>query len=211
MPNQELASRVTRILSDAWSQKIKFTLSGCFTNVRVDGYQLVVDAIARGKITCEVGVPPNPNLRAGIHAECRYTPENRQLHFPNEQYGSITGPETFNIMHEATHAAFDCRYGNPAGTQILAMDDEAAAFFAQAVYSRISPYSWNGTIVEGDPIDQALKLADKIMHRTARVSQPPYWVSEKDLDQLLLSIQRPDQYDLQGGKAGITHTYYGLP
>jgi hypothetical protein len=211
MSNQELAGRVTRILSDAWSQKIKFTLCGCFTNLRVEGYQLVVDAIARGKITCEVGVPPNPNLRAGTHAECRYTPDNRQLHFPNAQYGSIPGRETFNIVHEATHAAFDCRYGNPAGTQILAMDDEAGAFFAQAVYSRISTYSWNGPIPEGDPIYEALKLADRIMQRHGRVIQPPYWVPEPDLDQLLLSIQRPDQYDLQGGKAGIMHTYYGLP
>jgi hypothetical protein len=166
-------------------------------------------AITRGKITCEVGVPPNPNHRAGYHAECRYKPENRQLRFPNEQYGSITGPETFNIVHEATHAAFDCRYGNPAGTQILAMDDEAAAFFAQAIYSRISPYSWSGTIVEGDPIDEALKLADRIMHSPGPVSHPPYWVPEQELDQLLLSIQGP--YDLQGGKAGITHIYYGLP
>ena len=209
MPNQDLANRVIRILSDAYSQMIKFTLCGCFTNLRVDGYQLVVNAIARGKITCEVGLPANRNHGAGYYGECLYQPETRQLRFPSERYGSMQGRETFNIVHEATHAAFDCRYGNPAGTQILAMDDEAAAFFAQAIYFRISPYSWNGAIVQGDPIDEALKLADRIMHRTGRVSQSPYWVPEQDLDQLLISIQGP--YDLKGGKLGIMHVYYGLP
>jgi len=206
MANQDLATRVIRILTDEYSRTVRFTLSGLFTNLRIDGYQLVVNAIAQGKITCEVGVPPNPNLPAGSYAECRY--EKRQLRFPHERYGSIPGRETFNIVHEATHAAFDCRYGNHGGTQILAMDDEAAAFFAQAVYSRVSPYMWGGSLVEGDPIAEALKLADKMGARPGRVE--PYLVPEQYLDQLLISIQRPDQYDLQGGKAGITHTYLGL-
>jgi hypothetical protein len=205
MANQDLANRVTRILSDPYSRAVKFTLSGCFTNLRVDGYQLVVNAIAQGKVTCEVGLPPNP--RSGFYSECLYLPENRQIHFPNQQYGSITGRETFNIVHEATHALFDCMYGNPTGTQILAMDDEAAAFFAQAVYSFASPYSWGGPVVEGDPTAEALKLADRFMHGTGRVN-PPYWVPEQDLDPLLISIQAA--YNLQGGKAGIMHVYYGL-
>jgi hypothetical protein len=213
MANQMLASTVTRVLTDQWSSTLKFSMDSLFGNLRVNGYQPVVNAIAQGQITCEVGLSQNPDRVPGHYAEARYEPETRQLRFPKEQYGLSSPSEMFNIVHEATHALFDCQYGTPAGTQILAMDDEAAAFFAQAVYSRLaspnSPsFGWDIQLIRGDPIAEALKLADKIMGGVHGVN-PTYRVPEQDVDQLLISVQ--GFYNLHGGKAGIRHVYYGLP
>lgn len=209
MASQILARTVTRILGDATIQRINFVLSGLA--VHSFRYEMVARAIANGKISCEVGVTPNRNLQAGYNAECRYEPNTRQLRFPNDQYGLNPGRETFNIVHEATHAVFDRAYGNPRGVQILAIDDEAAAFLAQAVYSRISPYMWGGPIPQGDPIDEALKLADKIMAvpNTFRGNSPPYHVPPAELVPLRRSIQTA--YNFVGGAAGIQHVYYGIP
>ncbi len=164
-----------------------------------------------GKISCEVGVTPDPNLPAGFAAECRYEPANRQLHFPNEQYGLSPGPQIFNIVHEATHALFDRVDGQPTGTNILAVVDETAAFLAQAIYSLKSPYFWGGGVVQGDPIDEALKLAGKItdLPNALRDDRPPYRVPLVDLIPLQLSIRAA--YKLVGGAAGIQHVYNGVP
>jgi hypothetical protein len=211
MPNQVLAATVTRVLTHEAIMSVNFELNGLVvTGVR---YQAVVRAIAGGKITCEVGVAQDPNLPAGSFAECLYDqkPSPRQLRFPNEQYGSSSGREKFNIVHEATHALFDCYYGNAAGKQILAIDDEAAAWLAEALYSRISPFMWGGPIIQGDPLDEALKLADKIMAvpgmfgRNSRT----YTVPPADATQLRDSVKI--LYSLQDGRAGIVDVFYGMP
>lgn len=213
MPNQMLANTITRVLSYDWISKVKFTMDSLFGSLRVNGFQLVVNAIAQGQITCEVGVPSDLQRPRGFYGEARYVPESRQLCFPNEQYGSSSYAEMYNMVHEATHALFDCQYGTKDGTQILAMDDEAAAFLAQALYSRVafrnSPSAgWNMPLIEGDPIAEALHLVDTKLRPDA--ANPPYRVQRQDLDQLLLSIQR--MYKLAGSsQAGIRHVYYGLP
>jgi hypothetical protein len=93
------------------------------------------------------------------------------------------------------------------------MDDEAAAFFAQAVYScdstrNLTSSGWDIQLIEGEPIAEALKLAHKIMDGVHGVN-PTYRVPTQDVDQLLIAIQ--GMYDLYGGKAGIRHVYKGLP
>ena len=205
MPNQVLAATVSRVLTHQAIMSVNFELNGLLvTGMR---YQSVVSAIAAGKITCEVGVAADPNLPAGAFAECLYVPEHRELRFPDEQYGSSSGRQKFNIVHEGTHALFDCYYGNAAGKQILAVDDEAAAWLAEAWYSRISPFMWGGPIIQGDPLDEALKLADKSMAILGN-NKRTYTVPASDATQLRDSIKV--LYNLEGGRAGIVDIYYGL-
>jgi hypothetical protein len=212
MPNQVLAATATSVLTHPAIMSVNFELSGLLvTGMR---FQAVVHAIAAKKITCEVGVRPDPNLPAGSFAEALYDPKPspRQLCFPNEQYGSISGREKFNIVHEATHAMFDCYYGNASGKQILAIDDEAAAWLAEAWYSRVSPFFWGGPIIQGDPLDEALKLVDKIravLSASGSNSSRTYTVPPSDATQLRESVKI--LYNLVAGKAGIVDVYYGLP
>jgi len=208
MANQVLAGTVMRIIRDPWISKVRFTL-GEFSIFDWQ-YERVAMAIARGKITCEVGVKPNRELRSGLATECRYDPETRQLQFPDEQYGSSSGRQRFSIVHEATHASFDIQYGNGEGKEFLAIDDEAAAWLAQSVYMRSSPYFWDGPIVPGDPIELALMLADKIMAVPNYRDQgsPPYSVPPADTIALKQSVAKI--YSFEGGAAGIKHVYHGL-
>ena len=107
-------------------------------------------------------------------------------------------------------APFDCVYGRASGTPILASEDEAAAFLAQAIFSRKSTYMWGGPVVPGDPIYEALMLSDKIMQNPGyRVNGPPYNVPANDLITLRRSIQTA--YNFVNGTAGIQHLYYGIP
>lgn len=209
MANQVLTRTVSRILLDEAIQRVKFVLSGL--TVHGFRYEMVAQAIVKGKISCEVGVTPNPNLPADYNAECRYDPDHRQIRFPDEHYGSSPGTQTFNIVHEATHALFDVVYGKQGGFRTLAIDDEAAAFLAQALYSRFSPYLWNGPIPPGQPIYEALKVADKIrfVPNAFRGDSPPYHVADADLTNLRRSIQTA--YKFLGGAAGIQYVYNGIP
>jgi hypothetical protein len=209
MSNQVLAATATRVLTNEAIMRVNFELSGVLvTGVR---YQAVVRAIAAGKITCEVGVTPDPNLPAGSVAECLYEPQNHRMSFPNEQYGLSSGREKFNIVHEATHALFDCFYGHTGGRQILAIEDESVAWLAEGLFSRISPFFWGGGIMQGDPAAEALKLADKIMAvpGTFGSHSPAYAVPTADAAKLRDSIK--DAYNLKDGRSGIVDIYYGLP
>jgi hypothetical protein len=208
MANQVLAATVINLIRKPWISNVRFTLSGL--SVFAWRYEAVAMAISRGKITCEVGVPADTNLQPGFIAVGRYEPKPRELRFPNEQYGSSSDREKFNMVHEATHASFDCQYGTSTGKDILAIDDEAAAWLAQAVYMLESPYFWNGPMMPGDPIDEATKLANKLRAVPTYYDQgsPPYNVPSADTLALKRSVAKV--YDLEGGKAGIVHTYYGL-
>jgi hypothetical protein len=209
MSNQVLAATATRVLTNEAIMRVNFELSGLLvTGMR---YQKVVSAIAAGKITCEVGVTPDPNLPAGSVTECLYEPAHHRMSFPNEQYGLSSGREKFNIVHEATHALFDCYYGTAGGKQILAIDDECVAWLAEALFSRISPFMWGGPLLPGDPPAESLKLADKIMAvpGTFGSHSPAYTVPPADATQLRDSIKTA--YNLTGGRAGIVDIYYGLP
>ncbi len=208
MANQVLAATVTKLIREPWISNVRFTLAGL--SVFSWRYEAVAIAISRGKITCEVGVPADTNLQPGFIAVGRYEPKARVLRFPDEQYGSSSGREKFNMVHEATHASFDCQYGSGEGKDILAVDDEAAAWLAQAVYMLESPYFWNGPMMPGDPIEEATKLANKILAVPTYYNQgsPPYNVPSADAIALKRSVAKV--YDLEGGKAGIVHTYYGL-
>ena len=209
MGSQVLAKTVADILRDATIQKVRFVLSGLW--VFGFRYERVLDAVQKGNISCEVGVPPNQHLPAGYAAKCRYDPDTHRLLFPRENYGLSPGTETFDIVHEATHASFDYFYGRRGGFYVSAIEDEAAAFLAQAIYSRISPKLWSGVIFPGDPIEEALKVADKIMAIPGvfREDRPPYHVPPADLMALRGSIQTA--YQFVGGAAGIQHVYNGVP
>lgn len=152
------------------------------------------------------------NLDKGYFPKCCYDPDHRVLRFPNDHYGSGPGSERFDIVHEATHALFDCFYGKPAGTLILAVEDEAATFLAEAIYSLLpgKVNFWSGTLIPGDPIDEALKVAEKIMAIPGAFNSgsPPYHVPSADLISLRSSIQTA--YKLLGGAAGIQHLYRSI-
>jgi hypothetical protein len=210
MSNQVLEGNVKKILTDAPITRINFELIGL--RVISTSYKLVLDAIQARKISCDVDVTPNPNLPTGVRRVCRYEPASHQLLFPNDHYGSTSGSEKVNIVHEATHAMFDCIYGTRLGTQILAINDEAAAWLAQAVYFRKSPLLfWDGgPIVQGDPLEEAFKLVDKMVQSLGAFGSNGVTQSVPPTDAIPLQHSVATLYNFVGGAAGIKHVYFGV-
>jgi hypothetical protein len=131
---------------------------------------MVAKAIEEGKIECHAvdkfASQGKDELAAGMTTAARYSADLNAMMFSREDYGSKKVKEEFTIVHEATHAIFDL-FANSTNERTLAIDDEAAAVLAEALYIRLcdKPPGNFAMFIDG-PQDEALKLADKMMAET---------------------------------------------
>jgi len=211
MPSQVLAATVIRVLSHPVVMKINFELNGLLvTGMR---YRVVAQAIRSGKITCEVGTDRDPKLPAGTVIVAEYKPNLDQFVFPREDFGTSSGSEKINILHEATHAIFDC-YSGSSGTSILAIDDEAAAFFASALFLQLSDVGSRMPVFVGSAFDEACKLSKKILDATGDfLRNPRTYVVTPEASAALRHAVAIDYNLVDDGtsnRAGILDVYNGL-
>jgi hypothetical protein len=168
MSNQTVVATALRVLRRPGIWNIGFDLHGlCVTGQR---YAMVAKAIEEGAIKCEVAGKLDPDkgqvLAAGMAIAARYVPDVHTMFFRSEDFGSVSGYQQTQILHEATHAIFDL-YAKGKDTRTLAVEDEAAAVLAAALYVRLTDVvaiSF-GNFIDGSE-DEALKLADKLMAET---------------------------------------------
>jgi len=214
MPSQVLAATVIRVLSHPVIMKINFELNRLLvTGMR---YQVVAQAVRSGKITCEVGSDRDPQLPSGtvIAAEYKSDRDHHQFMFPREDYGTSSGSEKIKILHEATHAIFDC-YAGSGGTSIIKIDDEAAAFLASALFLQLSDVGNRMPLMVGSAFDEACKLSGKILDatgdfiRNARtyVVTPEASAALRHAVQIDYNLLDDDPTDI---KSGILDVYSGL-
>jgi hypothetical protein len=163
MADQSLSNTVTRILRQPGIQKIGFSLNGI--TVTGQGYTMVAQAIADGRINCQTvdNIAPQGKLAAGMTVEARYTADTNVMLFQRADYGSNSVSEERTIVHESTHAMFDLMAKSKNARQ-LSIDDESAAVLAEALYTRLCDKRVGGfrMVVEG-PQDEAMKVADNMM------------------------------------------------
>lgn len=212
MTNQVLAETVKRVLMHPAIARVNFQLYGLL--VTGNTYLSMLNMYSTGLVSCEVGVPPNPDLPDGVVRECLYVPEHHRMHFRYEQYGTTSNFEKFNIVHEATHALFDARFGTKDGHQILAVEDEAAAWFAQAVYFRASGLLWDGGMLiegqPGEPLVEALKLRDKLVKDSGAFGLDGRICMVSAADAIGLRQSAAAQHKLVGGRSEIKSVYKGF-
>ncbi len=166
MTNQTLANTVIRILRQPGLAKIGFTLNGL--SVTGHGYGLVAKAIEEKKIECRVvdkfESQGSAELAAGSTVEARYNVDANAMLLPREDYGSVNHLEEASVVHEATHAIFDLA-ATSCNTRTLAIDDESAAIFAQALYLKLCEKN-QGNFTMMEPQDEAMKLVRNLMAET---------------------------------------------
>jgi hypothetical protein len=211
MPSQVLAATVIRVLSHPLVMKINFELNGLLvTGMR---YQVVAQAVRSGKITCEVGSDRDPNLPAGSVIAAEYNPNLDRFVFPREDFGASSGSEKIKILHESTHAIFDC-YSDSSGTSILAIDDEAAAFLASALFLQLSDVGNRMPVFVGSAFDEACKLSNKILDATGDfLRNPRTYVVTAEASAALRHAVAIDYNLVDDGtsnRAGILDVYNGL-
>jgi hypothetical protein len=115
------------ILQSPQVRQIDFYIG--YLHINSAGYNLVVNAVANGKIDVQAGgVIPG--------AGAMYTPDNRVFNFPDTLLGLGTY-DNFNIVHESTHALISEVYSRSFGPVRDSLD-EAAAYIAGALYLRYS-------------------------------------------------------------------------
>jgi hypothetical protein len=217
--NARLASSVVKTLREAEVRSINFqyagtTINGSSVEFVVTGmrYSVVADAVEKGRITCNLlRSSRSDDLPQGNIAVAQYVPSAGdkegyspdQFLFRRESFGEFLGAEKATIVHEATHAIHDVYLAK----NCLAIEDEATAWLAQALYMRFTPRPvGGGAMLIGGPLDEALKLADKLIATGfGRVTRPVY---APDLQPLKHAIAV--EYGLVGGKAGIQSVYDGV-
>jgi len=211
MPSQVLAATVIQVLSDPAVTKINFELNGLLvTGMR---YQVVAQAVRSGKITCEVGSDRDPRLPPGTVIAAEYKPDLDRFMFLREDFGTSSGSEKIKILHEATHAIFDC-YSGSSGTSILKIDDEAAAFLASALFLQLSNVRTRMPVFVGSAFDEACKLSNKILDATGDFIQNPRTYIVTPEASVALRHAVAIDYDLlddgTSNRAGILDVYNGL-
>jgi hypothetical protein len=207
MTNKVLAETVIRVLSDPAITRVNFQLYGRF--VTGNRYLSMMSLYSMGFIDCVVGVPPNPDLPPGTARECLYVPEHHRMHFQNEQYGSTSHIEKSNIAHEATHALFDSFYGATGGTHILAIEDEATAWLAQAVYFHRAGLL-GGPFIDGSALAEALKLVYKLADGSGAFGSDGRICTVSPADAMPLRQAAAADHKLVGGRATIESVYNGF-
>jgi hypothetical protein len=212
MASQVLAATVIRVLSHPVIMKINFELNGLLvTGMR---YHVVAQAVRSGKITCEIGTDRDPNLPAGtvIAAEYKSDPKPHFM-FPREDFGTSAGSEKIKILHEATHAIFDC-YADSGGTSILAIDDEAAAYLASALFLQLSDVGNRMPLFVGSAFDEACKLSNKILDATGDfIRNSRTYVVTPEASAALRHAAAIDNNLVNDGtsdKSGVLDVYNGL-
>jgi hypothetical protein len=208
MPNEVLRDTVISVLGSPDLLPIGFELNGlCVTGMR---FLMVREAVV-SKITCEIGIKKTPGdqLPSGSVARAQYIPWEDQFRFPRETFGQHIDPEKVTIVHEATHAIFDL-YAATKDDRVAAIDDEAAAFLAAALYSRLAQVS-PGMMIEGDSKYEALQLADKILAETGdfKKDKRTYFLKAPQIAKLRAAVV--EDYDLKESRAGIVDIMDQVP
>jgi hypothetical protein len=208
--NLELAQTVVKVLREAATLHLDFQYKDFgVTSMR---YSVMADYVQQGRIACNVGVPKLAGYSAGSFARALCVPsagneENPppdQIRLPRENYGEFSGREKMDIVHEATHAIHDVFLAR----SVLAIEDEATARLAQALYIRKSAntFSLGGMLVDG-PLDRALTLADRIISNN--VGNRTFQLHEPDVQMLKHAVAL--EYNYLDGRAGILSVYDGVP
>ncbi len=214
MPSQVLAATVIRVLSHPVIMKINFELNRLLvTGMR---YQVVAQAVRSGKITCEVGSDRDPNLPAGtvIVAEYKPDPIQPKFMFPREDFGTSSGYEKINILHEATHAIIDC-YAGRGSTNIIKIDVVAAGYLGSALFLQLSIVGNLMPLMVGSAFDEACKLSNKILDATGDfIRDARTYVVTPEASTALRHAVAIDYNllddDPTDTKSGIVDVYYGL-
>jgi hypothetical protein len=218
--NARLASTVVKALREAEVNSINFqymgtTINGKSVNFLVTGmrYSAVADLVATGRITCNLlGSSSSGSLPKGNIVVATYVPTSGsqggyaadQFLFPSESFGEYSGSEKATIVHEATHAIHDVFLM----TNCLAIEDEATAWLGQALYMRLTPHTLSvGGMLIGGPMDEALKVADKMLASKSRSQTQSLYPNDLQLLKHTIAIE----YGFVGGKAGIQSVYDGVP
>lgn len=211
-PSAKLARTVLDVLQHPGIKAINFCLNDKLT-VTGTRFGVVRKKILEGRITCTVGVSQVGVLEGSV-ARAQYVPGEgtadklapNQFRFPHENYGTDFGHEKVTIVHEATHAIFDVFM---PGDSALAIDNEAAAFLAAALFVRNSQYSFGGGLLIGGPEEEALHLADRMMTDMERFDYSgTYMLWPSDLSRLRNAVAQ--EYGLTGGKATIVDLFDGV-
>jgi hypothetical protein len=222
MTNPTLVRTALKILRNPEIWKIAFDLQGlCVTGVR---YSMVAAAIEAGDISCETVAQftpqPGQTLPQGSVIEAVYKPEANTMLFGSESYGTSNIFEQTVILHEATHAIFDL-YAKGTNDRVLAINDEAAATLAQALYMRLcgadrAVHRFSMFIDSAG--DYAIKLADSMIAERGE-DRRTYFLQPKQTEDLRAAVAQEwgftKKYDADGkggytDSSGVLYTYNGV-
>ena len=218
--NRRLAATVVKTLREAEVGGINFAYKGSTVNNKsvefiVTGvrYSVVADLVEKGRIVCNLlkssrslGLPRGNVAAASYVATSgnEYGDFPDQMLFPTESYGEYSGYEKSVIIHEATHAIHDMFLRQ----NCLAIEDEATAWLAKALYMRLTPRTTgSGGMLIGGPLDVALKIADKMIAAGFGGRTQPLYPPDIQFLKNTIAVE----YGLVGGKAGIQSAYDGVP
>jgi hypothetical protein len=168
------------LLSSA-CQRIRFDFAG--VAVRPGGYTVIAFSLIGPRPNRRLAANRRPmdvrveSLSAGT--EAAYRALNNEIVVPSVTFGA-TLQEERSIVHEATHAVFDFQR-----TRITALDEEAAAFLAGAIFWRLSGGGPVATSITGP----ALEIAGDLVSRHPALVPWTYTVTPQQQDRLVTAVR----------------------
>lgn len=223
MTNPTLAATVSRILRHPEISKIAFKLNGL--QVDAAGFADVANAIDAKRIECQnvAEFDKQRATAAGTVVEARYSIKGDAMLFPNPSYGS-TASEECTIVHEAVHAMFDLRTAGKAQSN-LAIDDEAAAVLAEALYvilckstgGKMIPVNYR--MVVESPQDEGWQVANNmVLSGKPMTAGNPYVLDQLEIQALKNSVASTyklnkyiDKQGIKSDDSGLRYIYDGVP
>src|SRR5262249_43238416 len=150
----EFRKRIVHILTDPDTLKMNFS----FGTRKVDSkaFLKVSAMVQSGAIDVSFGGSSKTRLNRD-RAKAEYDDDNDEFIFENADYGSSAILQQAVIVHEAVHAYFDYL---GEGKKFIGVDNEAAAYMAEAIYVRRK-----GLKVPAESVAPALAVADAVVSR----------------------------------------------
>ena len=168
MPNRE---EVIRILRDQ-TLGVKFNFyapSGIYVTVDRSTFANVADAIESGRISLDFDQSHLPKDGDAMYIQANLIPEWYEMADPISGIMLLNTNNDFSsrgaVVHESVHASLDLSFT----PNLMALENEAAAFIAEALYYRNNNYRYtSANTPQGRIVEESRRIANSISNANER-------------------------------------------